>query len=65
MVIGRVLHAAIDADVFETDEHGTALPAIDRLRPLARLGRDEWSTIGQVLDISRIPYDRWPGHFRR
>ncbi|MFC8045501.1 flavin reductase family protein [Nocardia sp. NPDC057353] len=64
VVIGRVLHAAIDAEVFETDEHGVDLPAVDRLRPLARLGRDEWSTIGQVLEIGRIPYERWPGHFR-
>lgn len=65
VVIGRVLHAAIDEDVFEADDHGHSLPAIDRLRPLARLGRDEWSTIGQVLDIARIPYQQWPGHFRR
>ena len=65
VVIGRVLHAAIDADVFETDARGHSLPAIDRLRPLARLGRNEWSTIGKVLDITRIPYDDWPGHYRR
>ncbi|MFR9801058.1 flavin reductase family protein [Pseudonocardia sp. RS010] len=65
VVIGRVLHAAIDADVFETDARGTSLPAIDKLRPLARLGRNEWSTIGTVLDITRIPYDDWPGHYRR
>ena len=37
---------------------------IDKLRPLARLGRNEWSTIGEVLDITRIPYGEWPGHFR-
>jgi flavin reductase (DIM6/NTAB) family NADH-FMN oxidoreductase RutF len=65
VVIGRVLHAAIDADVFETDARGHSLPAIDRLRPLARLGRNEWATIGKVLDITRIPYDEWPGHYRR
>lgn len=64
VVIGRVLHAAIDADVFETDARGHSLPAIERLRPLARLGRNEWSTIGKVLDITRIPYEDWPGHFR-
>ncbi|MFC5951355.1 flavin reductase family protein [Pseudonocardia lutea] len=65
VVIGRVLHAAIDADAFETDARGHSLPAIDRLRPLARLGRNEWATIGKVLDITRIPYDEWPGHYRR
>ncbi|WP_433507725.1 flavin reductase family protein [Pseudonocardia halophobica] len=65
VVIGRVLHAAIDADVFETDARGHSLPAIERLRPLARLGRNEWSTIGKILDITRIPYEEWPGHYSR
>jgi flavin reductase (DIM6/NTAB) family NADH-FMN oxidoreductase RutF len=65
VVIGRVLHAAIDSDVFETDARGHSLPAIERLRPLARLGRNEWSTIGKILDITRIPYEEWPGHYRR
>ena len=63
VVIGRVLRAAIDPDVLVTDERGNTLPAIDRLRPLARLGRNEWSRIGEVLDISRIPFRGWPGHF--
>ncbi|MGW6330925.1 flavin reductase family protein [Nocardia rhamnosiphila] len=61
VVIGRVLHAAVDTAVMRTDARGNTLPAIDRLRPLARLGRNEWSTIGEVLDIARIPYARWPG----
>jgi flavin reductase (DIM6/NTAB) family NADH-FMN oxidoreductase RutF len=63
VVMGRVLHAAIDGDVFETDARGRSLPSVERLRPLARLGRNEWSTIGKVLDITRIPYREWPGHF--
>jgi flavin reductase (DIM6/NTAB) family NADH-FMN oxidoreductase RutF len=63
VVIGRVVHAAIDEDVFTTDERGNNLPAVERLRPLARLGRNEWSTIGEVLDITRIPYKHWPGHY--
>lgn len=64
VVIGRVLHAAVTTDVFDGDPFDGGLPAIDKLRPLARLGRNEWSTIGEVLDITRIAYDRWPGHFR-
>jgi len=63
VVIGRVLHAAVAPDVFDGDPHEGGLPAIGRLRPLARLGRDEWSTIGDVLDITRIPHREWPGHF--
>jgi flavin reductase (DIM6/NTAB) family NADH-FMN oxidoreductase RutF len=69
VVIGRVVHAAVRTDVFDgepmgTDEDGhLILPEIDRLKPLARLGRNQWSTIGTLLDITRIPYKDWPGHF--
>jgi flavin reductase (DIM6/NTAB) family NADH-FMN oxidoreductase RutF len=65
VVIGRVVHASIASDVLDGDPAGGGLPMIDKLRPLARLGRNEWSTIGEVLDITRIPYGEWPGHFRR
>jgi flavin reductase (DIM6/NTAB) family NADH-FMN oxidoreductase RutF len=58
VVIGRVRHLAIDAAVM-VDEH----PEIRLLRPLARLGKDEWSTIGDIRSISRIRYKDWPGHF--
>lgn len=59
VVIGRVLHAAIDSDVLVTDERGVALPDVRRLAPLARLGGDEWSRLGEVIEISRIPYRDW------
>jgi flavin reductase (DIM6/NTAB) family NADH-FMN oxidoreductase RutF len=58
IVLGRVVHVAIDEDVL-VDGH----PDIQRLRPLARLGKNEWSTIGEVRTISRIPRDDWPGHY--
>jgi flavin reductase (DIM6/NTAB) family NADH-FMN oxidoreductase RutF len=51
VVMGEVLLIAIDADVL-VDGH----PAVERLRPLARLGRDEWSTIGEVREIKRRRY---------
>ena len=34
-------------------------PRIEHLRPLARLGGNEWSTIGEIREIPRIPYRRW------
>jgi flavin reductase (DIM6/NTAB) family NADH-FMN oxidoreductase RutF len=34
-------------------------PRIEELRPLARLGGNEWSTIGEILEIRRIPYRTW------
>lgn len=58
VVFGRVVHAVVSSDVLD-DSH----PMIERLRPLARLGRNEWATVGKVLDISRISHDDWPGHY--
>lgn len=63
VVIGRVVHAAVATDVFDGDAHRGGLPTIDKLRPLARLGRDEWATIGEVLEITRIRHRDWPGHY--
>jgi flavin reductase (DIM6/NTAB) family NADH-FMN oxidoreductase RutF len=34
-------------------------PRIEELQPLARLGGNEWSTIGEVKEIKRIPYGQW------
>jgi len=58
VVMGRVVHAAIDEDVLE---HGR--PAIERLQPLARLGANEWATLGPIREITRISYRDWPGHY--
>jgi flavin reductase (DIM6/NTAB) family NADH-FMN oxidoreductase RutF len=58
VVFGRVVHAAVDADVLD-DSH----PRIEKLRPLARLGRNQWVKLGEVVEISRIPHREWPGHY--
>jgi flavin reductase (DIM6/NTAB) family NADH-FMN oxidoreductase RutF len=34
-------------------------PRIESLQPLARLGGNEWSTIGAIREIPRIPYKKW------
>jgi hypothetical protein len=59
-VFGRVVHAAVRTDVLD-DTH----PMIEKLRPLARLGRNQWSRLGEVVGISRIPHREWPGHYAR
>ena len=51
VVLGRVVHVAIDATAMRDGR-----PAVDLLRPLARLGGRQWSTIGEVLEIDR---PRW------
>ncbi|GAA1142362.1 flavin reductase family protein [Kribbella jejuensis] len=58
LVIGQVRHLSIDASMLDGNH-----PEVRRLRPLARLGKDEWSTLGEVREISRIRYSDWPGHF--
>ncbi|MFI6035085.1 flavin reductase family protein [Streptomyces sp. NPDC051315] len=55
LVLGQVVHAAVHEDVV-VDGH----PDIRRLRPLARLGGNEWSTIGEVRELARIAYRDWP-----
>jgi len=55
VVFGSVVHAAIDENVLVNGH-----PAIDRLRPLSRLGRSEWGTVGEVVPVRRIPYADWP-----
>ncbi|MGW9552211.1 flavin reductase family protein [Citricoccus zhacaiensis] len=53
MVLGRVVHVAVDTDTLATDARGRTLPLAQRLDPLTRLGRNEWGTLGEVLAIDR------------
>ncbi|OIJ96318.1 flavin reductase family protein [Streptomyces monashensis] len=55
VVFGRVVHVAVSESVMEEGH-----PDVNRLRPLARLGKDEWCTVGEVLSIPRIAYKDWP-----
>ncbi|SME91998.1 flavin reductase family protein [Streptomyces sp. Amel2xC10] len=55
LVLGQVVHAAVREDAVVD-----GLPDIRRLKPLARLGRDEWGTVGEVRDLARIAYRDWP-----
>jgi flavin reductase (DIM6/NTAB) family NADH-FMN oxidoreductase RutF len=54
LVFGRVVHVSVWESAVRDGR-----PRIDQLRPLARLGGNEWSTIGDVREIRRIPYERW------
>jgi len=51
VVLGRVVHLAIDERAMRDGR-----PAADLLRPLARLGGRQWSTLGELLEIDR---PRW------
>jgi flavin reductase (DIM6/NTAB) family NADH-FMN oxidoreductase RutF len=58
VVFGRVLHAAVAEGVLDGE-----LPDVERLRPLARLGKRQWTELGAIREISRIPHNEWPGHY--
>jgi flavin reductase (DIM6/NTAB) family NADH-FMN oxidoreductase RutF len=58
VVFGRVVHIAIEEDVL-VDGH----PEIERLKPLSRLGRNEWGLLGEIRRIDRIKHRDWPGHY--
>jgi flavin reductase (DIM6/NTAB) family NADH-FMN oxidoreductase RutF len=52
LVFGRVLFAAVH------EEHLVdGRPSAPHLRPLTKLGSDEWGTLGEILHLSRIPYE--------
>ncbi|MGW7267755.1 flavin reductase family protein [Streptomyces sp. NPDC054842] len=54
VVFGRVVHAAVRADTV-VDGH----PEIGLLRPLSRLGKNEWGAMGDIKDLARIRYSDW------
>jgi flavin reductase (DIM6/NTAB) family NADH-FMN oxidoreductase RutF len=51
VVFGEVVHLSVAERVL-TDGR----PDITKLRPMARLGADEWSALGPVTERRRIPY---------
>jgi flavin reductase (DIM6/NTAB) family NADH-FMN oxidoreductase RutF len=55
MVFGEVVQVAVHRAVLADD----GLPDAARIAPLARLGRAEWSTLGEVIDLQRIRFADW------
>lgn len=49
VVFGRVVHLAVDRAAIARD----GLPDPEALDPLARLGRDQWSSLGEVFSLAR------------
>lgn len=58
IVFGRVLLAVVDEAVLEGGR-----PEVRRLKPLSRMGANEWGTHGEIRDIARIRHADWPGHY--
>lgn len=55
LVLGEVVHAAVHEDVVVDGR-----PDIRRLRPLSRLGGDEWGTVGEIHGLARVAYRDLP-----
>jgi flavin reductase (DIM6/NTAB) family NADH-FMN oxidoreductase RutF len=55
MVFGEILHVSARRDVLAQD----GLPDARAIAPLARLGRAEWATLGEIIDLPRIRWERW------
>ncbi|SNS46212.1 NADH-FMN oxidoreductase RutF, flavin reductase (DIM6/NTAB) family [Geodermatophilus pulveris] len=54
VVFGRVELVSVSEAAVEDGR-----PRIERLRPLARLGGNEWTALGEIREIRRIPYRKW------
>jgi flavin reductase (DIM6/NTAB) family NADH-FMN oxidoreductase RutF len=54
VVFGRVEWVSVFSSAVQDGR-----PRIEELRPLARLGGNEWCTVGDLRVIRRIPYTRW------
>ena len=51
VVFGEVVHLSVDESVLQDGR-----PEIRLLKPVARLGANEWCTIGDITDRRRIPF---------
>nr|WP_134009384.1 flavin reductase family protein [Streptomyces sp. 846.5] len=54
VVFGEVLHAAVTDEVL-VDGH----PEITKMRPLSRLGKNEWGLTEGIRELARTPFGEW------
>ncbi len=59
VVLGRVVHAVVDEAILVDGR-----PAVELMRPLSRLGADQWGDPPSAREITRIPFNQWPGHYK-
>lgn len=56
LVLGDVVHIAIEEAVLDLSRPDRPHPRIEDLRPLSRLGRDQWGLLGEIRSIKRVRY---------
>ncbi|MET8647308.1 flavin reductase family protein [Streptomyces sp. NPDC004675] len=52
LIFGQVVHAVVDKDYIVDGR-----PSVELLRPLTKLGGDEWGTLGEVLHLRGIHHE--------
>lgn len=55
MIFGEVQLVSAAREVMADD----GLPDPHKVAPLARLGRSQWTTLGEVIELNRIRWDDW------
>lgn len=53
LVLGEVLHVAVAEQAMSSEDD---LPLPERLAPMARLGRNQWATLGEIREVPRETY---------
>lgn len=53
LVLGEVLHVAVAEQAMSPEDD---LPLPERLAPMARLGRNQWATLGEIREVPRETY---------
>jgi flavin reductase (DIM6/NTAB) family NADH-FMN oxidoreductase RutF len=53
VIYGRVNHIYIDDDITSSSEKGRLKVHADRLEPVARLGADEYMSVGEIIRLAR------------
>lgn len=57
LVLGRVVQVAVSENVYNDQQR----PDAQLLNPLARLGGSQWSALGDIVSVRRIPLEQWNG----
>ena len=51
VVFGRVVHLSVEESVIREGR-----PRVEEIQPVARLGGAEWSALGEIFRLRRVPY---------
>jgi flavin reductase (DIM6/NTAB) family NADH-FMN oxidoreductase RutF len=59
VVFGEVVHISLADGLLVDDNLDRPRVSATELDPVARLGRDEWTTLGKIFSLRRQPFPEW------